>query len=77
VFLGLAGLVGGPVLFGGHGRRSEDFVIYGVLGGIGCLLLAAIWASATVSPVTPRRIDDRFVYLKKAGREFLNSLSQG
>jgi hypothetical protein len=45
-----------------------------VLVGILLLLFGLIFGATAVPVVTPRRIDDHYVYMRKAGRAFLESL---
>ena len=73
--LGLALLIGVPaVLSGQRGPDVGDYKAAGALGGIVSLLVGLVYAAVAVPVVSPRRIDDRYVYLSKAGRPFLESL---
>ena len=73
--LGLALLIGGPMLASNFvGDQREQFMMIGVLGGIFTLLASGIFAAVAVPVLTPRKIDDHYVYLARAGRPFLDSL---
>jgi hypothetical protein len=74
-FLGLALLIGGPVMASNtHGDESDRYALIGVLGGILTLLASGIYAAITVPVLTPRKIDEHYVYLARAGRPFLDTL---
>jgi len=73
--LALAMLIGIPMTLAG--QRGPDVGTYkamGALAGIVTLLVGLVYAAVAVPVVSPRRIDDHYVYLNKAGRPFLESL---
>jgi hypothetical protein len=73
--LGLAMLIGIPMAL--SGQRGPDVGTYkaaGAIAGIVTLLVGLVYAAVAVPVVSPRRIDDHYVYLNKAGRPFLESL---
>jgi hypothetical protein len=57
-------------------HRYRDLPPMLFLGGLGVLIIALIWAVATVRMVRAKKIDDRYVWLAGAGPEFLDSLAQ-
>jgi hypothetical protein len=75
LFLGLVLLIGGPVMASNtHGDESDRYAMIGVLGGIFTLLASGIYAAVAVPVLTPRKIDEHYLYLARAGRPFLDSL---
>jgi hypothetical protein len=73
--LGLAMLIGIPaVLADQRGPDVGSYQAMGALAGIVTLLVGLVYAAVAVPVVSPRRIDDHYVYLSKAGRAFLESL---
>jgi hypothetical protein len=74
-FLSLAFFIGGPYLGSGkpHGE-ADTYILTGVLGGIVLLLASLIYGAVAVPVVAPRRIDDHYVYLSRAGEPFLATL---
>lgn len=77
--LGLGLLIGTPILssenpFQMTRDSRETMTMIGVIGGIVILLAGLIYTAVGVAVVTPRRIDDHFVYLTRAGAPFLATL---
>jgi hypothetical protein len=76
VLLGIGVIIGGPVMASNTNVRSDSemYGVGGVLGGIFLLLAGAIYASVALPVLQVRKIDERFVYLKRAGAPFLEGL---
>ena len=73
--IGLGLLIGGPVMASNYrGPGDAPGFAFMVLGGIVLLLFGLIFGATAVPVVTARRIDEHYVYMRKAGRAFLESL---
>jgi len=77
--LGLGLLIGAPILSSEnpfHMTRDsrQTMTMIGIIGGTVILLAGLIYTAVGVAVVTPRRIDDQFVYLTRAGVPFLSTL---
>jgi hypothetical protein len=73
--LGLGLMIAVPALLADvRGPDAYAYKVMGVLGGVAVLLIGLIFGAAGAPVVSPRRIDDRYVYLRGAGRAFLESL---
>jgi len=74
-FLGLGMLIGLPILSSSmHHSDADITVAIGVIGGIVVLFGGLVFSAVAVPVLMPRRIDDNFLYLKRAGQPFLESL---
>ena len=73
--LGLTLLIGGPVIASNTNGHDNDWIgVTGALSGIVLILTGAILGATIVPVVSPRKIDEYWLYLKGAGRPFLDSL---
>jgi predicted Zn finger-like uncharacterized protein len=73
--LGAAIMIGGTVIGSGmRGPDAESWMAAGLVGGIVILLASGIYAAVAVPVVLPRRIDNQYVYLKRAGEPFLQTV---
>jgi hypothetical protein len=74
-FVGVGLLIGIPIISSDLPRASRDSTtLIGVISGIVILLAGLVYTATAVAVVTPRRIDEHFVYLKRAGEPFLQTL---
>jgi hypothetical protein len=76
-FGGLAMLIGGPMMAASmRGHEGDVYGMGGVIGGLVALLVGLFYTALFVPVLSPRRIDDHYVYLSRAGRPFLDTLQR-
>lgn len=70
--ISLLGIIG-PILALSFVPIHQDYQGLVVLAGVVCFLFGLIFGAIAAPPVIPSKIDDRFVWLKKVGPEFLDN----
>ncbi|HUR53112.1 MAG TPA: hypothetical protein VMZ71_03200 [Gemmataceae bacterium] len=71
-----AGLFTAALVVNANTRWPDDstFAVVGIVAGLLLLAFGAFYGVVAVPIVTARKIDDRYVYLNRAGRAFLDTL---